>query len=101
MSKLKVVELHPKVDQDTVDHCADLLRMARAGEITSIAFAAEKPDGMVLTAKTRWHDPVKGLGAVYRLAHLFNTNLDENAEDLGFPPRAGDDDDDGDDHIPI
>lgn len=69
-----------------VDELKNMLKAAEAGEIRHIAVAFTVKDGGVVTANFGAEgDAYRTLGAVYRMAHRLNKELDDMAKDYDFP----------------
>ena len=69
-----------------VNELRALLKSAEAGEIRHFAIAFTVADGGVVTAHFGSEgDAYKVIGAVNRLAHRLNKNLDDNTRDYDYP----------------
>lgn len=83
-----VVKIGKAKPVDTVvNELRNMLAAAEAGEIRHIAVAFTVKDGGVVTANfgSEEGDTYRILGAIYRMAHRLNKELDDMARDYDFP----------------
>lgn len=74
---MKVVDIRPVEDPDTVAACKDLLRRAESGEIVSIIALCEEPSGSRLFTHSACRDTFALLADAARLVHRINRRLDD------------------------
>lgn len=74
---MRVVEIKPVADAETVEKCRDLLRRAEAGEIVSIMAICEEPNGSRISTYTACRDTFALLADAARLVHRLNRRLDD------------------------
>lgn len=82
-----VVKIGKAKPVDTIiNEFREMLKAAEAGEIRHVAMAFTVADGGVVTACFGSEgDAYRTIGAVYRLLHRLNKDLDEAARDYDFP----------------
>ncbi len=75
-----------------VNELRSLLEAAEAGEIRHFSIAFTVADGGVVTANfgSEEGDAYRTLGAICRLAHRLNKDLDDAARDYDFPKGDND-----------
>lgn len=74
---MKIIQMRPAIDAETVEKCRDLLRMAESGQIVSIMAICEEPGGSRLITYNSCRETFFLLADCARLEHRINRRLDD------------------------
>lgn len=79
-SNIRVLDTRASAKAEVVERAEQLLRMAQAGELVDLSYAAAKVDGSIATGFTPTEDAHRRLSAVSMLLFRLHRTMEEQAE---------------------
>lgn len=83
--KFEVVSIKPPVNEEVVATVEQLLALAKAGKVTSLAYAITGADGGLSWCITKAEDRPRQLAAASRLLHQLHVLMDKTVSEMDTP----------------